>query len=84
MYKPNYKPLWITLIKRDKRKNDLRFDLGIAGNTIAKMAANQFVSMQVIAQICEYLQCDVSDVLTFKPGEWSSGLIFKNNWKKFH
>jgi putative transcriptional regulator len=69
MYKPNYKPLWITLIKKDKIKNDLRNDLGIAGSTIAKMAANQFVAMKVIAQLCEYLECEIQEVVRFEPGE---------------
>jgi putative transcriptional regulator len=67
--RPNYKPLEITLIKKDKTKNDLRNDLKISPTTIAKLAKNEFISLQVLANICEYLNCTIEDVVTFEDAE---------------
>lgn len=64
-YIPSYKPLDITLIRRDKQKKHLRDEAGISGTTLAKMSNNDFVSLSVIARICEYLKCNVEDVVEF-------------------
>ena len=62
---PSYKPLEITLIKRDKLRKHLRDDLQISGTTLAKMSNREFVSLQVIARICEYLNCRIEEVVEF-------------------
>lgn len=62
---PSYKPLEITLIRRDKLRKHLRDDAGISGTTLAKMSNNEFVSLSVIARICDYLDCRIEDVVTF-------------------
>jgi putative transcriptional regulator len=69
MYKPSYKPLWKTMIDQEKRKGDLVKDLNLSSSTVAKMTANQFVSMQVIAQLCEYLKVNVEEIVKFEPGD---------------
>jgi DNA-binding Xre family transcriptional regulator len=63
--KPSYKPMEITLIKRDKTRNDLRNDLGISGSTLAKMTAGEYVALDVIGLICEYLDCKIEEVVEF-------------------
>lgn len=55
----------ITLIKRDKIKADLKKDLGISSSTLAKMSKGEFVALSVIAQICEYLECTIQEVVEF-------------------
>ncbi|MGF7045750.1 DNA-binding Xre family transcriptional regulator [Paenibacillus sp. DS2015] len=62
---PSYKPLDITLIRRDKLKKHLRDELSISGTTLAKMSNRDFVSLSVIARICEYLNCRIEDVVEF-------------------
>jgi putative transcriptional regulator len=69
MYKPSYKPLWKTMIDQDKRKGDLLKDLKFSSSTVAKLGNNQFVSMQVLAQLCEYLNVNVEEIVRFEPGE---------------
>ena len=32
-------------------------------NTMAKMGKNENVSMEVITRICDYLRCDVGDIM---------------------
>lgn len=66
---PSYKPMEITLIKRDKNKTHLRNELGISPSTLAKMSNGEFVALTVIAQICEYLDCKIEEVVEFRRKE---------------
>ncbi len=61
--KASYKPLEITLIKRDKTKSDLKKDLNISPSTLAKMSKGENVALSVIISICEYLECKIEDVI---------------------
>lgn len=63
--RPSYKPMEITLIRRDKTRNHLRNDLGISPSTLAKMTNNEYVALDVIGLICEYLDCKVDEVVEF-------------------
>lgn len=65
--RPSYKPMEITLIKRDKTRTNLRNDLGIAPSTLAKMTNNEYVALDVIGLICEYLECSIEEVVEFVP-----------------
>lgn len=62
---PSYKPMDITLIKRDKNRTDLKRDLGISPSTLAKMSNGEYVALDVIALICEYLDCRIDEVVEF-------------------
>ncbi|WP_203290268.1 helix-turn-helix transcriptional regulator [Metabacillus sp. cB07] len=62
-FKPSFKPMEITLIKRDKMKVDLKRDLKISSATLAKMTKGELVSLNVIIQICEYLDCKIEEVI---------------------
>lgn len=64
--KPSYKPMEITLIKKDKKKSDLRNDTDISSATLAKMSKGEIVSLGVIIKICEYLECDLQDVVVLE------------------
>jgi len=67
--RPSYKPMEITLIKRDKTRTDLRNDLGVSGSTLAKMTNGEYVALDVIGLICEYLDCKIDEVVEFIPTE---------------
>ncbi|MGM9987173.1 MAG: helix-turn-helix domain-containing protein [Bacillaceae bacterium] len=62
---PSYKPMEITLIKRDKTRNHLRNELGISPSTLAKMTHGEYVALDVIGLICEYLDCNIEEVVEF-------------------
>lgn len=64
---PSYKPLKRTLINRDLTMAALRENTGIAPNTFTKMNKNEWIALQVIARICEYLDCRIEDVVEFVP-----------------
>ncbi|TYS46742.1 helix-turn-helix domain-containing protein [Bacillus infantis] len=63
--RPSYKPMEITLIKRDKTRSHLRNELGISPSTLAKMSSNEYVALDVIGLICEYLSCTIGEVVEF-------------------
>ncbi|MGG0774724.1 helix-turn-helix domain-containing protein [Bacillus rugosus] len=63
--KPNYKPLEMTLLKKDITKKQLKDDLRISPTIMAKFSAGDFVSLTTIAHICEYLDCPIEEVVQF-------------------
>ena len=65
--KVSYNKLWKLLIDRGMKKTDLIEAVKTSPNTIAKMGKNENVSMDVITRICEYLGCDVGDIMEMIP-----------------
>lgn len=65
MLKPSFKPLKRLLLERDISASTLREATGIATSTYTKMNNGEFVALQVIARICEYLDCRIEDVVEF-------------------
>lgn len=61
--KVTYSPLWKLLIDRKMTKSELRNKTHIAASTFTKMNNDQMVSMDVIARICDELQCTFDDVV---------------------
>ncbi len=67
--KVSYNKLWKLLIDKDMKKTDLIEAVKTSPNTIAKMGKNENISMDVIARICEYLNCDVGDIMEMIPDD---------------
>ncbi|MBO3796852.1 MULTISPECIES: helix-turn-helix domain-containing protein [Bacillus subtilis group] len=61
--RPSYKPMEITLIKKDLKKVDLRSHVDVSSATLAKMSKGEPVSLASIIKICEFLECDLHDVV---------------------
>ena len=47
------------------QRKDLEAALNISPNTIAKMGRGELVAMTVLLRICEYLDCNIGDVVSF-------------------
>ena len=45
-------------------KDDLRKAIGAAPNTLTKLRRDEEVSMSVLIRICEYLDCDIGDIVS--------------------
>lgn len=58
----SYKGLWKALIDRNKKKTDLIIEIGISSATLAKLSKNEYVSMETLVKICNWLHCDISDI----------------------
>ena len=66
--KVSYNGLWKILIDRGLQKKDLIEKLNISSTTIAKMGKGEKVSLDVLAKICKYLECNIGDIITFEDG----------------
>lgn len=67
MMNVSYNKLWKLLIDKDMKKMDLLEAARMSPNTLAKLGRNEDVSMDVLRRICEYLQCDVGDIMEMLP-----------------
>lgn len=47
-------------------KTQLREAIGFSTSTLAKMSKNEYVSLEIIDNICQYLECKVEDVIEIK------------------
>ena len=61
----SYNGLWKMLIDRNIYKKDLATELNISSATMAKMGKGESVSMDVLARICSYMDCDIGDIMSF-------------------
>ena len=64
-----YKKLWKLLIDRDMTRADLREKTGLAPATLAKMTKGEAIGANVLERICETMQCDVGDIMSYVPDE---------------
>ena len=63
----SYNKLFKLLIDRSLKKTEFAKEVGISGNTLAKLSKNDTVSMDSIVRICRYLKCDVGDIMEVLP-----------------
>lgn len=62
----SYDPLWMTLIKQKRKKQDL-YQI-ISSSTVARMGKdNQAVSVDTIDKLCSFLGCGILDVIEYRP-----------------
>ena len=64
----SYNGLWKLLIDKNLKKGDLQDRIGISSSTLAKMAKGECVSMNVLERICEDLECDFGDIVSYERG----------------
>lgn len=64
--KITYKPLWKMLIDREISKMELRKKTKIAASTFTKMNNDQQVSLDVLARICQELNCGFDDIVKIR------------------
>ena len=63
----SYNKLFKLLIDRNLKKTEFAKEVGISGNTLAKLSKNDTISMDSIVRICRYLKCDVGDIMEVLP-----------------
>lgn len=62
----SYNGLWKLLIDKNLQRKDLERELKISPSTIAKMGRGEFVAMAVLLRMCEYLDCNIGDIVSFE------------------
>ena len=63
----NYNKLWKLLIDKGINKTELRLKIGMGTSTLAKMSANENVSLDIIEKICNLLNCQPGDIMEYIP-----------------
>lgn len=62
----SYNKLWKLLIDKNMKKTDLQLAISTTPKTIAKMGRDENVSLDTLAKICEYFQCNIEDIIEYK------------------
>lgn len=65
--KLSYKKLWVKLVEQDMKKTELAKKAGISSASIAKLGKGANITTDVLLKICEYLNCDISDIVEVVP-----------------
>ena len=58
-----YNKLWKILIDKKMSKGDLRKAIDLSPNTMTKLRRDEDVSLSVLIRICNYLNCDIGDII---------------------
>lgn len=61
----SYNGLWKLLIDEGMNKGDLQEAVGISSSTMAKMTKGEAVSMSILERICDELDCDFGDLVSY-------------------
>lgn len=61
----SYNGLWKVMIDKNLQRKDLKEALKISSSTLAKMGRGEPVSMDVLMRLCDYLDCNVGDIMSF-------------------
>ncbi|URZ06419.1 helix-turn-helix domain-containing protein [Clostridium felsineum] len=62
----SYKPFFKTLIDKDLEKKDLVVSKVISKSTMTRINNGDFIALQIIDKLCEYLKCNISDIIEYK------------------
>ena len=65
----SYNKFFKILIDRKMKKKDICELVGIGTSTMAKMAKDENVSLDVLVRICRALDCTMDDILDVLPAE---------------
>jgi putative transcriptional regulator len=63
----SYKKLFKLMIDREIKKGALAQAAGISPSSIAKLAKNEYVSMDVLVRVCSALSVDFGDIMELVP-----------------
>ena len=69
--KLSYKKLWVKLVELDMKKTEFAKKVGISSASVAKLGKGANITTDVLLKLCEYLNCDISDIVEVVPDESS-------------
>lgn len=61
----SYQPLWDTLKEKGVSQYQLIKKHGVSAGQLSRLRANQNVSTHTINMLCEILDCNVDDIMTY-------------------
>lgn len=63
----SYKPFWKTIKEKNFSTYKLIYDYHFSSATIHRLRTNQTMSTQTINDLCDVLECSVSDIMEHIP-----------------
>lgn len=63
----SYNKLWKLLVDKKMSKADLRKAADVAPNTMTKLRRDESVTLAILGKICNVLECDYGDIMTYVP-----------------
>lgn len=67
--KLSYKKLLVKLVELDMKKTEFAKKAGISSASVAKLGKGANITTDVLLKICEYLNCDISDIVEVVPDD---------------
>ena len=64
-----YDPLWKTMKERGASTYTLQVKGQISSSTIRRLKAGESVSTNTLDALCKILQCDLADIMAYRPEE---------------
>ena len=61
--KLSYKKLWVKLVEMDMKNTEFAKKAGISSASVAKLGKGANITTDVLVKICEYLKCDIADIV---------------------
>lgn len=65
----SYKKLFKLMIDKDMKKKVLKEKASIGNSTMAKLSNNENVTIEVLAKICDALNCTLDDIVEIIPDD---------------
>lgn len=59
--------LWKSLLDKKIKKMTLKEHTHISLGTYIKLNSDEYISFEVLSRICNFLNCDIGDVMEFVP-----------------
>lgn len=70
----SYNKLWVILVYRGMKKTEFMRASGINTNALTKMGKNEPVAMNALGKICDYLHCNIGDIVEWIPENEGQGV----------
>ena len=65
----SYNKLWKLLVDKKMSNADLRKAADVSPNTMTKLRRDEPVTLAILGKICNVLECDYGDIMTYIPDE---------------
>ena len=65
--KITFKPLWKQLIDKNMMKKEL-YEV-VSPAIVAKMGRDENITTEMIVRLCNFLDCDITDIIQLEQGE---------------
>jgi DNA-binding Xre family transcriptional regulator len=62
----SFAPFWETMKKKNYTTYDLKYRLKISGSTYNRLKNNENISMNSIGMLCDFLECNIEDIVQWE------------------